>query len=147
MNAKEFIEQKTSQNSSVKLTKETVLNWLEEFGAEKYLRGYSNAFRPKKEEEDIKIDPQWAINAASEYFGIRKDELMGKSRTQRLVFPRYCIFKLLRDKTNWSLTDIGRFLGKDHATVLHGIRTIENDLRYNQEKEAWYQEYLNIVLS
>ena len=39
---------------------------------------------------------------------------------------------LCRKLTNYSVTDIGRMIGKrDHSTVLHGIAKIENDLKEN----------------
>lgn len=48
-------------------------------------------------------------------------DLLGKDRAARLVRPRQ-LFMLRAAEAGFSTMRIGRFLGRDHTTVMHGIR-------------------------
>jgi chromosomal replication initiator protein len=69
------------------------------------------------------------IRAVSQYFAIGRKELSGRSRTKDVVVPRQVAMYLLREETDSSLADIGSELGgRDHTTVLHGIRQVERTM-------------------
>ena len=61
-------------------------------------------------------------------------DLSLKSRKRHLVDARCVFFRLARDHTRHSLQDIGRFVSKDHATVLHGIRQFDNVIREYEDE-------------
>ena len=52
-----------------------------------------------------------------------------KSSKQELVFLRWIYFKIARETTNCSLSVIGKFINKDHATVLHGLKNVDDILK------------------
>lgn len=56
-------------------------------------------------------------------FGIREDMLHGSNRRDEVCIPRQVFFYLARELTSMSLRTAGRFLGKDHATVIYGCRS------------------------
>ena len=66
-------------------------------------------------------------------------DLLSKSRKRELVECRYWVFyfytKTCRDNNIAPLTleMIGNSLKKDHATVLHGFKTVDNYLEYNDK--------------
>jgi chromosomal replication initiator protein len=69
------------------------------------------------------------IAAVLEHFAVERRELTGRSRTKEIVLPRQVAMYLLREDTGSSLLEIGAELGgRDHTTVLHGIRQIERSL-------------------
>lgn len=69
------------------------------------------------------------IRAVTHHFSIGRRELAGRSRTKDIVLPRQVAMYLLRAETDASLVDIGGELGgRDHTTVLHGIRQVERSL-------------------
>jgi chromosomal replication initiator protein len=69
------------------------------------------------------------IGAVLLHFGIGRRELAGRSRTKEIVLPRQVAMYLLRAETDASLLEIGSELGgRDHTTVLHGIKQIERSL-------------------
>ena len=47
------------------------------------------------------------------------------SRQRECVVCRAIFSKMMRDKTNISLTEIGSLLDRDHTTVLYSIRNLE----------------------
>jgi chromosomal replication initiator protein len=69
------------------------------------------------------------IGAVLRHFGVARRELAGRSRTKDIVLPRQVAMYLLRAETDASLLEIGGALGgRDHTTVLHGIKQIERSL-------------------
>ncbi|MBA3450646.1 MAG: chromosomal replication initiator protein DnaA [Chloroflexia bacterium] len=69
------------------------------------------------------------IDAVLTHFSVGRRELAGRSRIKEIVLPRQVAMYLLRAETDASLLEIGGVLGgRDHTTVLHGIRQIERTL-------------------
>ena len=60
-------------------------------------------------------------------------ELIGDiTRKKEVSLARQFIFKFMREYTKESLTSIGTYCNRDHATVLQGIQTLNN--RIDTEK-------------
>lgn len=65
----------------------------------------------------------------ADYFKIKVADLFSKKRTRVIVRPRQIAMWLAKDLTTLSYPAIGNaFGGRDHTTVLHAVRTID-DLR------------------
>ncbi|GIT12128.1 MAG: chromosomal replication initiator protein DnaA [Chloroflexota bacterium] len=78
-------------------------------------------------------DPEQIILKVAKYFQIEIADLKGKSREQSLVIARQIAMFILREDSQMNLTTIGLlFGGRDHTTVLHGIRKIQTDAATNQ---------------
>lgn len=52
-------------------------------------------------------------------------DLSNSSRVRNLVYTRALYFKLCRTYTLYPLSVIGESVGKDHATVLHGLKLFD----------------------
>lgn len=62
----------------------------------------------------------------AEYYKIRVSDLHSKSRSRSVTRPRQLAMSLAKELTNHSLPEIGdAFGGRDHTTVLHACRKIE----------------------
>ena len=59
-------------------------------------------------------------------FSCTIDEMYSKSRFRQAVMARQLCMSALRDFSEMSLGQIGARYGKDHATVIHSIRTVKN---------------------
>ncbi|VFN04062.1 MAG: chromosomal replication initiator protein DnaA [Candidatus Kentron sp. G] len=67
----------------------------------------------------------------SQYYKVRVADLISKRRTRSIARPRQMAMALAKELTNNSLPEIGDvFGGRDHTTVLHSCRKI-NELRKN----------------
>lgn len=53
------------------------------------------------------------------------DELTGKDRTRRVAWARQDCWREIYANTRMSLPEIGRMFGRDHTTVMFGIRRSE----------------------
>ena len=70
---------------------------------------------------------------------------MGKCRTQDVVRARNIIHNILNDKYNMNLTNIGRYFGQDHTTVLHSIQMKANKERFWSPEQTIWNEYLDLI--
>ncbi|MEO0513537.1 MAG: chromosomal replication initiator protein DnaA [Planctomycetota bacterium] len=81
------------------------------------------------------------IRYVTDHYGVRVSELQSKKRSRSVTVPRQICMYLARTYTDHSLGEIGGFFGgRDHTTVMHAIRTIEEkrganaDIRGSVEK-------------
>ena len=62
----------------------------------------------------------------AEYYKIRVSDLLSKKRSREIARPRQLAMAFAKEFTNLSLPQIGdRFGGRDHTTVLHACRKVE----------------------
>jgi len=67
------------------------------------------------------------VRKVSELFGISEEWLVGKSRKREIVEARQTAMFLCRNILDSSLSSVGMYFGgRDHTTVMHAIKTIEN---------------------
>jgi chromosomal replication initiator protein len=84
-----------------------------------------NIIKPK--DEQISIDTIQKVVAAS--FNIKITDLKMKRKLKGYVLPRQTAMYLSRKLTDSSLLEIGeKFGGKDHSTVLHSIKKVEEKM-------------------
>lgn len=64
-----------------------------------------------------------------ENFNLRINEIESKTKSRQIVRPRQIAIYLAKKLTTKSLPEIGRnFGGRDHATVIHSIKSIEKSI-------------------
>lgn len=79
------------------------------------------------------ITPELIIDVVSEHFNISPAEIKGKKRNAEIVLPRQIVMYLCRTMTDTALKTIGVILGgKDHASISHGVKKIEHDLKTDE---------------
>lgn len=70
--------------------------------------------------------PMAMVRDMCEKLGVSYDAVCGNGRSRSLVLARQTMMAVLKEATSLSLTEIGNFVGgRDHATVLYGIKQIE----------------------
>ncbi len=71
------------------------------------------------------------------YFNITMKDLKSSQRSNDIAFPRQIGMYLCRILTNESFPKIGEAFGKrDHTTVIHGYKKIEQDIKQNPESNT-----------
>ena len=79
------------------------------------------------------VTPELILDIVSEHFNVPISDLKGKKRNAEIVLPRQIVMYLCRVLTDTSLKAIGAFLGgKDHASVTHGIKKIEAEIKTDE---------------
>lgn len=67
------------------------------------------------------------IDAVIGHFNVKLSDLQGKRRSRSIAYPRQICMYLARELTRHSLEEIGgHFGGRDHTTVMHSCRNIDN---------------------
>ncbi|MBA2226654.1 MAG: helix-turn-helix domain-containing protein [Thermogemmata sp.] len=67
------------------------------------------------------------LRQVSAVFGVSQQELLSSSRLSRILLPRQLAMYLLR-QAGWSLPRLAQAFRRDHATVLHACRKVEQRL-------------------
>lgn len=68
----------------------------------------------------------------SDYYGVRWDDIVSQRRTADVMLPRQVAMWMARQHTRLSLPEIGRRMGgRDHTTVLYGVKKIAVKRREN----------------
>jgi chromosomal replication initiator protein len=68
-------------------------------------------------------------DATCEHFGLTREQLVSRSRAERVAWARQTAMYLSRELTDLSLPQIAReFGGRDHTTVLHACRRVTTAL-------------------
>ena len=97
------------------------------------------AGRIKVEKKDVTIDQ--IITCTCEHFNVREEEVFGKSRKANIVTVRQVSMYLAHKHTKLTASKIGIYVGnRDHATVLHGIKTIDGRLKVEKELRQALEE-------
>ncbi len=75
---------------------------------------------------DRKVTVEDIQRKVSEHYNIRLSELLGPTRQRIIARPRQVAMYLSKRLTTRSLPDIGRRFGKrDHTTIMHGVKRIQ----------------------
>jgi chromosomal replication initiator protein len=90
--------------------------------------------REHTDEEPAALDAGDIIEKVAEYFHLEKGDLLSRSRKQSVAQARQIAMYLCRELTEESYAHIGsRFGGRDHSTVIHAYRKIEEELGSDPE--------------
>jgi hypothetical protein len=74
-----------------------------------------------------------------------KIDIAQVTRINRYVEARFMYFKLCMEfGDKKTLASIGASIKKDHATVLHGIKSINGHMSYDKEINKKYQDLYNL---
>ena len=85
---------------------------------------------------DRRLDLDSIQTRVAEHYGLSVADLVGPGRARAVARPRQVAMYLAKTLTERSLPEIGRsFGGRDHTTVIHGVRRIEA-LRGTDERIA-----------
>jgi chromosomal replication initiator protein len=100
---------------------------------------------PQAESE---IPPQLIMEETATYFTLTTGDLVSKSRSRPLTTARHIAMYIMRECTGLSLVKIGEiFGGRDHTTVLHGIKKVEDEMRARDATFRQVQDLTRLVRS
>ena len=88
-----------------------------------------------KEKSDILPTADVIIDEVCKFYNIEPTILRGQGRSKDIVLARQIAMYQIRRMTNLSLDEIGQeFSGRDHSTVIHSNRQIEESIKSDSEK-------------
>lgn len=86
------------------------------------------------------------LKTVASYFKIKVQDIQSKNNSRSVSHPRHLAMYLTRQLTDHSLPKIGEaFGGKDHTTVLHAIRKIEQNKEKDMELRTVINKLTNLI--
>ena len=70
-----------------------------------------------------------------------KVSLKKKTRARDMCYARAVYYKLAKRYTVQSLSSIGKLVGRDHATVLHGLKLFDEAVMYSEPLKIVYDSF------
>jgi chromosomal replication initiator protein len=106
-----------------------VVAYAELTGQEVTINMTRNVLQDLLRANDRKVTIDEIMRQVSDYYNLRMAEILSARRARDIARPRQVAMYLSKQMTSRSLPEIGRkFGGRDHTTVMHAVRKIE-DLR------------------
>lgn len=85
-------------------------------------------------DKPLKITPSYITEVVADHFGIKTDAIISKKRNAEIALPRQIVMYLCSEMTDFSLNEVGAFLGnRDHTTVMHGRDKIAEDIKEDKD--------------
>ncbi|MDO4877809.1 MAG: chromosomal replication initiator protein DnaA [Neisseria sp.] len=92
------------------------------------------------------VTPETIMDAVAKHYGIRTADLIGKKRSRNIARPRQVAMSLTKELVGLSLPAIGGiFGGRDHTTVMYGIRTVADLRKSDAALAADYEKLLLLM--
>ena len=93
--------------------------------------------------QDRLVNVENIQKTVAEYYKVRVADLLSSKRTRSVTRPRQVAMALAKELTNHSLPEIGQmFGGRDHTTVLHACRKVQ-ELKDSDNQLA--EDYSNLL--
>ena len=123
-----------------------VVAWSELTGQEIDIQLAERALQDLIPQTETEIPPPLILEETAKYFSLSTGDLMSKSRSRPLTQARHIAMYLTRECTGLSLVKIGEiFGGRDHTTVLHGIKKVEDEMRARDATFRQVQDLTRII--
>jgi chromosomal replication initiator protein len=87
-----------------------------------------------EEESKEKLTEEKLLQVVSENFGIKIDDMTGKSQSRESVLPRQIAMYLMRKELKMPYMHIGTIFSRDHSTVMSSIKNVIKGID-DQDKE------------
>ena len=84
-----------------------------------------------------------AIQAVSNVTGVKKRHILGKRRLRRYADARQMAMLLTRQSTKLTFKGIGRLFDRDHSTVIHALKCIENVMQVSWQHRDKFNRILD----
>src|SRR6056300_909534 len=81
------------------------------------------------------------VDKVCERYTVSKHDVFSKGRTSDVVRARSIVYNLLHEEYNVSISSMSRVFNQDHTTVLHSLKTKQENKRYWNRSNTICQDY------
>jgi len=87
------------------------------------------------------------IQTIANYYDMYPKQIKGKCRKREFVKARFLAMYIIRHETGFTLKYIGEMFGRDHTSVVHAIKMINNALgvKYDNEIKDDYKSIMQLL--
>ena len=98
----------------------------------------SEAYTISKMDDDYL---KMAAQAVAKAFEVDADDILGRRRTEPLVFARQTAYWLVKQGMGYTFCHTGRMFSRDHGGIMHGVKKVEEvlelDLTCKHTNGSW----------
>ena len=87
------------------------------------------------------------VDVIKDKYLVTLGEMRTPNRKHYVRYPRYLCIGLIREHTKHSLTVIGMYFHRTHATVLNALTKLHNDIRYDINTREDYERVSDMLIS
>lgn len=80
------------------------------------------------------LNPQKIVQIVAECYGIKSEDVLGKSQSHECTLPRQIAMFMCRNKIKMPFTHIGQFFRRDHSTVISSVNLIKEKEESNDQE-------------
>jgi chromosomal replication initiator protein len=95
-----------------------------------------------QEEKKHSLSSDRIVKIIASHFGIKTDDILGKSQTKECTLPRQFSMYFCRDKLKLPYMSIGQYFKRDHSTVMTSVKFIDRNIESKQGE--LYYSYIEI---
>jgi chromosomal replication initiator protein len=93
------------------------------------------------------LTPELIIEYVAKQVGVNPEDIKSKKRAKEIILARHISMYLLRDIMALNLNNIGKFMDRDHSSVLYSIHKIKELIMTNKETNNYVTNIKNLCLT
>jgi hypothetical protein len=93
--------------------------------------GFNGSFITSKDPFALKREVKRLIAEIAMLHGVAVEDILSERRTKQIALARQHVMVEMKARTPWSIAQIGRYLGRDHTSVLHALKVFKKRAEEN----------------
>lgn len=81
------------------------------------------------------IVPEKIVGEICKHYRVSQSQIASKYRGRDIAFVRQLTAEVLRQRTELSLSQIGKIVNRDHTTIIHGKKVVQNSIDTDYRKD------------
>ncbi len=98
-------------------------------------------------DEPASVTVDRILEKVAKKYGTTAEDIKGTKRTKEIAYARHISVYLIKKLTDLSLTQIGKYLRRDHSTIISSLKTVEKELGANTQTNADVNELIKEIKS
>jgi chromosomal replication initiator protein len=95
--------------------------------------------------EPVSVTVERILDKVSRKYNIPIEDIKSRKRTKEVASARHVTIYIIRRLTDMSLPAIGKYMGRDHTTILSSLDTIESELKTSATLELEINELIKEI--
>ena len=91
------------------------------------------------------LSAETIIDTVCNYYNVKKEQVLGKSRPKNVVIPRQMAMYIAREELNDSFPALVKYFNKDHSTIVHAYERVQKALKNNDRTRKELEDILILL--
>lgn len=91
------------------------------------------------------LSAETIIDTVCNYYNVKKEQVLGKSRPKNVVIPRQMAMYIAREELNDSFPALVKYFNKDHSTIVHAYERVQKALKNNDRTRKELKDILTLL--